>query len=314
MAMPSQEEIQYQLSHINDDRSGDIILSHGIGIALAASAVVLRFVARRLSKAKVGADDYMIVVAFFLALGEIIGGLLSVRFGGAKHAITLTEPIQWAKTVYATELFYNPAIATVKLSALLLYARIFPGRTFRIILWTFGTFIALYNIIEVFLFLFHCDPINGAWDMSVKAKCLDLSTDVTVIGALNGATDIITVLLPLPQLVCVVSIYRATIIGKLSFDDASWVDTDPAIWSAVEVCIGIVSACLPTLRPLWTSVFHSPPSSSRGKTSGGYSGGSSGYWSKLKLGSFGSKFSSSENGSSKGSRNGGGEEFIPLGA
>ncbi|KAL8948273.1 MAG: hypothetical protein Q9222_005521 [Ikaeria aurantiellina] len=200
MAMPSQEEIQYQLSHIHDDRSSDIVVSHAIGIALAASAVFLRFVARRLSKATVGADDYMIVAAFFLALGEIIGGLLSVRFGGAKHAITLTEPIQWAKTVYATELFYNPAIATVKLSALLLYARIFPGRTFRIILWAFGTFIALYNIIEVFLFIFHCDPINGAWDMSVKAKCLDLSTDVTVIGALNGATDIITVLLPLPQL------------------------------------------------------------------------------------------------------------------
>lgn len=52
--------------------------------------------------------------------------------------------------------------------------------------------------------------------------------------------------------VCIVSIYRVTIIGNLSLEDAPWADVDPCVWSAVEVCVGIVSACLPTLRPLWT--------------------------------------------------------------
>lgn len=31
-------------------------------------------------------------------------------------------------------------------------------------------------------------------------------------------------------------------------------DVNPAIWSIVECCVGIVSACLPILRPLFTQV------------------------------------------------------------
>jgi gamma-glutamyl:cysteine ligase YbdK (ATP-grasp superfamily) len=38
--------------------------------------------------------------------------------------------------------------------------------------------------------------------------------------------------------------------------DITWVIGDAMIWSNVEPCIGIVSACLPTLRPL---LRHIPP-------------------------------------------------------
>lgn len=31
-------------------------------------------------------------------------------------------------------------------------------------------------------------------------------------------------------------------------------DVNPAVWSIVECCVGIVSACLPVLRPLFTRV------------------------------------------------------------
>lgn len=55
------------------------------------------------------------------------------------------------------------------------------------------------------------------------------------------------------------SIYRVTIIGDLSLGDAPWSDVDPCVWSAVEVCVGIVSACLPTLRPLWTVLMKPRP-------------------------------------------------------
>ena len=50
--------------------------------------------------------------------------------------------------------------------------------------------------------------------------------------------------------VCIVSIYRIPKEAELSLMDAPWSDVDAAVWSVVEVCIGIVSACLPTYRPL----------------------------------------------------------------
>lgn len=63
MAEPSPSEIQYQLAHIHEDRSGDIVYSHIVCMTLATVAVILRFASRRLCKAAILADDYMIIVA-----------------------------------------------------------------------------------------------------------------------------------------------------------------------------------------------------------------------------------------------------------
>ncbi|KAL8819662.1 MAG: hypothetical protein Q9223_001958 [Gallowayella weberi] len=273
MALPTPKELQYQLDHVHDDRAKDIVVSNSICISLAALAVVLRFSARRLSKAKVGADDYMITAALLFAAGEITAGLLCVRFGGAKHAITLTNPSRFAKGAIATELFYCAAIASVKLSCLLLYRRLFPMKGFIRILWSVGGFIVLYTIVQICLIIFQCSPISRAWNPSIKAECINIGTATTAVAALNVATDFSTLTLPLPLIwglqlptaqklqvsgifllgsfVCVVSIYRTTIIGKLSLADASWSDVDPCVWSAVEVCVGIVTREdeRPAMRP-----------------------------------------------------------------
>lgn len=67
---------------------------------------------------------------------------------------------------------------------------------------------------------------------------------------------------------CVASIIRVPYIARTSLIDPSWSDTYGAIWSVVELTIGIVSACLPTLRPLYVHVFHRPVTGASGsKTS-----------------------------------------------
>ena len=56
--------------------------------------------------------------------------------------------------------------------------------------------------------------------------------------------------------VCVASIVRVPFIAHMSLVDQTWSDIDGFIWSLVELSLGIVSACLPTLRPLFLRVFH----------------------------------------------------------
>lgn len=63
MPLVSQKDIQYQIDHIHDSRINEIVVSNSICIGLAAIAVLLRFAARRLSKAKIAADDCMVVAA-----------------------------------------------------------------------------------------------------------------------------------------------------------------------------------------------------------------------------------------------------------
>ena len=54
--------------------------------------------------------------------------------------------------------------------------------------------------------------------------------------------------------VCVVSIIRTPQVRAVSLIDPSWSDVNGVVWSVVELNIGIVSACLPTLRPLFTCI------------------------------------------------------------
>ena len=71
MAAPSPAEIQYQLEHIHEDRSSDIVISHIVCMTLATVAVILRFTSRRLCKAAILADDYMILVALVRVISSI---------------------------------------------------------------------------------------------------------------------------------------------------------------------------------------------------------------------------------------------------
>lgn len=54
--MAGKKEIAYQLAHILDDRSGELIASHAACLTLAGTAVILRLVARCLSKASIAAE------------------------------------------------------------------------------------------------------------------------------------------------------------------------------------------------------------------------------------------------------------------
>jgi hypothetical protein len=55
----------------------------------------------------------------------------------------------------------------------------------------------------------------------------------------------------LGSFVCFASLYRIiTIVRLAQTRDISWAKSDVFIWSSVEPSVGIISGCLPTLRPL----------------------------------------------------------------
>jgi len=93
-----------------------------------------------------------------------------------------------------------PAISSVKISTLLLFARIFPGRQFRLVLWSVGIFIATYSGIQILAAIFQCRPIRGAWETTIKAECIQINLVFMVLAGMNVLTDIILLCAPLPTL------------------------------------------------------------------------------------------------------------------
>lgn len=50
--------------------------------------------------------------------------------------------------------------------------------------------------------------------------------------------------------VCIASIVRVISVEKVDIADPTWTAVEADIWSTVEPCIAIVSACLPMMAPL----------------------------------------------------------------
>lgn len=273
MASLTPSEIQYQLSHASEDRSANVIAAVTICLCLATIAVGFRILARRMMKTPLGADDWMILTALFFNAVYATSTLVLVRFGLGRHQITLEHPVSLAKSEISTEVLYNPAMITVKFSILLLYHRIFPSPKFKLVLWAVAIFILCYTIAGTFVVIFQCVPVQSDWDPSVKPHCVNFDAELIAIGVLNSATDFFILGLPIPLLwrlhsslthkiqlagmfslggfVCITSIVRVIAVSSISLTDGSWVNTYAAIWAFVETSIAVVSACLPTIRPIY---------------------------------------------------------------
>ena len=101
---------------------------------------------------------------------------------------------------------------------------------------------------------------------------MNLDVAGTILGASNVLTDFVILALPIHPLwqlqrplkekieimtmfllggfVCFASIYRAIVVKELTHDDPCWSD-DPVIWwTMIELSTAIISACLPTMRPI----------------------------------------------------------------
>jgi hypothetical protein len=110
------------------------------------------------------------------------------------------------------ECVYCTAIGIVKISILLMYARVFPTRGFRIAAYTLGTIVISWVIAIICVSVFQCTPIARAWDMSLPGTCINLKGSFIGNAVPNILTDIAILSLP----VHVVWGLQATIVHRLS--------------------------------------------------------------------------------------------------
>ncbi|KAE8160216.1 hypothetical protein BDV40DRAFT_314030 [Aspergillus tamarii] len=215
----------------------------GAVMAIATIFVGLRFWARTTNKsADLAYDDWFVLVALI---------------------------------IFAYVILYATTVPMVKLSVLLLYRRIFR------LTWSlyFCAFLSIGYAISVSTTIsVACVPSSFFWTQWVYplsgGHCrINLYQFYLWNGVANLFTDVIILCLPMPIVwslqmpkgqkwaisgifllggfVCVATIVRISAITKMKDSvDITWVIGDAMIWSNVEPCIGIVSACLPTLRPL----------------------------------------------------------------
>ncbi|KAF6225737.1 hypothetical protein HO133_009739 [Letharia lupina] len=252
-----------------------------IVVTLAAtSAVALRLLCRRLAKAYLWWDDWMIVAA--LTRGSTEAMAIHLFCKGEFFYDETNRPagyrIDKEQSLIATQTIYFCAQALVKVSILLLYHRLFGVvEWFRIALCVAGALTIMWWIAAILDSIFQCVPVQAIWDKSIRdPKCQDVRASALGTGISNMILDIMFLIIPLPMIwklqvtrkikisltgifllgafVCATSAVRIHAIYKTDWTltDPSWTGFGLGVWSTVESCCSVIAACLPTMRPLLT--------------------------------------------------------------
>ncbi|PVI02634.1 hypothetical protein DM02DRAFT_508472, partial [Periconia macrospinosa] len=264
------------------DKSGELNKTTTVLLVLATLFVCLRFWARNISCARYGADDWMIVAALVRAFVFTSGALnyAAIVHGLGRHADTvlMDDIVTFFKILLAFECIYITAVLLVKLSLLLMYRRLFPSREFKICLAIIAAIVIGWWIAILAVCIFQCNPISKAWLPWIEGTCINLKASFIGNAIPNILTDVAILCMPLRPVwklhatitqrlsICFIfmlgsfvlfaSIYRFTTLMEFDPRDTTWTLADACTWCVVEVACGVISACLPTLRPLMVKISH----------------------------------------------------------
>ncbi|GES57908.1 integral membrane protein [Aspergillus terreus] len=240
---------------------------------LAFVAVCLRLLARYERKQALWWDDWMIL--WSMAWNIVVVGFIfaMVRAGMGLHAATLPpeDVVLVAKFLVVAEILYVFNLVWTKISILLMYYRIFRFAHFKKWAYIISTFVVLWVICITFLFVFICVPVQKLWYPLLPGRCINQVATWIANAISTILTDLAILLLPIPQVwrlqlrlseklaltfafglgffVVFASAYRLSVLFTYSPTDSSYTLAPTVGWTAIEMSAGIVSACLPTLRP-----------------------------------------------------------------
>ncbi|KZM25429.1 uncharacterized protein EKO05_0000649 [Ascochyta rabiei] len=257
-----------------------------VGIVLFISAFVfvsLRLFTRlRLKREPLGLDDYLMFVGLALNGANLAFVVAGGRYGLGKHIWSL-QPFHMRKISIITFIYvfiYTWSVCIIKFSILALYRRIFG------LSWLgyccFGLTL-LYLIVNHVVLPLYTRPLSYYWEQWYGAQGVLLVNEAKFylgMGIVNLFGDICMLAVPISSVlklqmertqkvaiccmfllgsfVCFASLYRIiTILRLVSSRDISWAKSDVFLWSSVEPSIGIISGCLPVLRPLMTYILES---------------------------------------------------------
>ncbi|KAK8084247.1 hypothetical protein PG997_005518 [Apiospora hydei] len=326
-AIMAPEDIDHSLDH--EGRIKEIITILSVFSAVATLVVALRIYTRAIILRSFGTDDAVIIGALILTIGSAVAIGLEGKFGLGTH--TWVQPLEdfipYMKSFYVSIILYNVGLCLIKVSILLQYRRIF---TQKLTQWMSGGllgFILAWTVTLSVLLPLVCYPVDKFWEPALPGSCVDQLAVWYVMAGVNIITDFAIFVIPLPVIkslqlptkqkmllvvvfglglfTCVISCLRIRTLKMASLTkDPNWDNTDAALWSFIELCIGMLTSSLPTLRPLIAAALPRQFGSSGRRGYQDYSGGEYGASSKSRSLAFSS--------SARKSGVGGGKGTLPL--
>ncbi|KAH7042161.1 hypothetical protein B0J12DRAFT_630222, partial [Macrophomina phaseolina] len=247
---------------------------------LSLSFVGLKVVTRARVQGRLGWDDALVCISFLTTIpfAVTIFGQAENGEGRAMREITFPMISRQLRWLWFSILFYSLGTGLAKLSILCQYLRVFVSRRTTIATWLTVIVVTAYTLEAIFLGIFSCVPVQKYWQRTLAGKCMDNPVYYYFNAAVNMLINLIIIAIPFPVLLrlnisnhnkygmiiafsfgfigCIMSAIRLYAIARVSYSpDKSLTSPGPATWTAVELHVCIICACVPSLRPLLARVF-----------------------------------------------------------
>ena len=117
----------------------------------------------------------------------------TLRAHGYEVRLTMFQLIE------VNTILFISMMAFAKISLCLFYRRLSDARWFQMANWTTLAVIVAYTVAIILVLVFACNPIDKSWDITIKSgQCIDKGALYVATAAINAATDLMLLLLPLP--------------------------------------------------------------------------------------------------------------------
>ncbi|EME39351.1 hypothetical protein DOTSEDRAFT_139126 [Dothistroma septosporum NZE10] len=246
--------------------------------SLAILAVACRLYARFWLVRNGGIDDWTVAVSLVFALGMTVEITQQVHYGLGKPSSQVADidAENLMKSLWAAIWLYHLAIGFARLSIILQCMRVFPQadprRTRWLVLYVMMAINTSLQIWGFFSTVFFCKPIDAYWKTIMSDEfCLGRKVVWLFNSSMGMALNISVAVLPLPWikqmrlpkrqklmlmgvfvlagLPCLLAIIRVqSLIQVATSHDPAYDNATLAIFSANEVYVGIVCACLPVMK------------------------------------------------------------------
>jgi hypothetical protein len=149
---------------------------------------------------------YIVLTCLFIFKGwnlVVVGFIFAMHSCGMGIHADLLDPkdiVMMAKWLVVAEILYAFNLGWTKLSLLLMYYRIFHVPYFKKMAWVVGAFVMAWVVCITFLFIFICVPVEKLWYPELPGRCINQVATWIANAASTILTDLIILLMPLPQL------------------------------------------------------------------------------------------------------------------
>ncbi|KAJ4991168.1 hypothetical protein SVAN01_03296 [Stagonosporopsis vannaccii] len=252
-------------------------------VIISSVFIVLRIYTRYYIIRNLGWDDLMMVVNLVTFIAFIAATSVGISHGvGKKTEDIIRLGLDNSKAIYWEAIGQGiciMGIAVSKAAIALFLLRIVLRKWHIALLWSVTISTAIFSTITTALLFLQCKPVAFLWDHTIPGGYCPINfTDVGLsMGAWSASMDFVLAILPWPvvmglnmkrkekiTIACglslgvfagACSVVRTVELRTLASNENYVYDTSPMLlWSSSEICLTIICACIPVLRPLYVRI------------------------------------------------------------